>query len=333
LPYGIGVDIGASNIRVALANGGGRIISKIVENTPRSGNHLTIPRVISLMISNLLQENDISINETLSIGIGSIGPLDLNRGMILKTANLPFKEIPLVSYLRDHFRTNVILVNDAVAGAIGEHVFGAGKMYENLVYITMSTGIGAGVYVDGKPLIGKDGNAHEVGHMVIDPDGKLTCGCGGKGHWEAYSSGSGIPKLAKFIISTKTEREIKESLIFKFTNGNLDSITAKIIYDAYKQNDKIALEIIEQINKYNTIGIANIVNLYDPSLITIGGAIALNNPDMIINPIKQNLEKYIINRPPEIILTPLGEDVVLYGAIALSLGFEEINTKLKIKVK
>lgn len=331
MPYGIGVDIGASNIRVALANGGGRIISKVVENTPHSGNHLTIPRVISLMIGNLLQENDVPINKILSIGVGSIGPLDLSRGMILKTANLPFKEIPLVSYLRDHFKTNVILVNDAVAGAIGEHIFGAGKMHENLVYITVSTGIGAGVYVDGRPLIGKDGNAHEVGHMVIDPEGKLTCGCGGKGHWEAYSSGSGIPKLAKLIISTKTEKEVKESLIFKLTNGNLDNITAKIVYDAFKQNDRIALEIIEHVNKYNTIGIANIVNLYDPSLITIGGSVALNNPDLIINPIKENLEKYIINRSPEIILTPLGEDAVLYGAIALSLGFEEINTRPKIK--
>ncbi len=331
MPYGVGVDIGASYIRVALANGGGRIISKIIERTPSSGNHLTIPRLISLMISNILQENNISINETLGIGIGSIGPLDLNKGMILKTANLPFKEIPLVSYLRDHFRTNVILVNDAVAGAIGEHIFGAGKMHENLVYITISTGIGAGVYVDGRPLMGKDGNAHEVGHMVIDPEGKLVCGCGARGHWEAYSSASGIPKLARLILSTKNENEVKESMIFKLTNGNLNNIDAKIIYNAAKQNDKLSLEIIEQINRYNIIGIANIINIYDPSLITIGGSITLNNPDLVINPIKQNLEKYVINRLPEIIPTPLGEDVVLYGAIALSLGFEEIFTKPKRK--
>lgn len=329
MPYAIGVDIGASNVRVALANGGGRVISKIVESTPTSGNHLTIPKLISSMINVLLQENSVSINEILSIGIGSIGPIDFNKGIILKTANLPFREVPLVSYLKNRFNTNVILVNDCVAGAIGEHIFGAGKMHENLVYITISTGIGAGVYVDGRPLIGKDGNAHEVGHMIVDPKGKLTCGCGGKGHWEAYSSGNGIPKLAKLILSRKDKTQIKESILLKLANNNINKINAKIVYEAVKLNDKLALEIIEHVNKYNIIGFANIINVYDPSLITVGGSVALNNPDLILNPIKQNIEKYIINRLPEITLTPLGEDIVLYGAIALALGFEEINIKHK----
>ncbi|MGB9729987.1 MAG: ROK family protein [Thermoprotei archaeon] len=331
MPYAIGIDIGASNIRIALANSGGRIISKVVESTPKSGNNLAIPKLISSMINTILQENSISLNEILGIGIGSIGPIDLNRGIILKTANLPFKKIPLVSYFKNHFNTNVILVNDCVAGVIGEHIFGAGKMHENLVYITISTGIGAGVYVDGKPLIGKDGNAHEVGHMIVDPKGKLTCGCGGKGHWEAYSSGSGIPKLVKLILSKKDKNQIKESLLLRLTN-NIEKIDAKTVYEAAKLNDKLALEIIEQINKYNIIGFANIINVYDPSLITVGGSITLNNPDLVLNPIRQNVKKYIINRPPEIMLTPLGEDVVLYGAIAIALGFEEIkHTKVSKK--
>ncbi|MEM3833063.1 MAG: ROK family protein [Thermoprotei archaeon] len=329
MPYAVGVDIGASKIRVALANYEGRIISKSIESTPKFGDNLTIPKLIGSIIDATIQENNISLNEILGIGIGSIGPIDFNKGIIPRTANLPFKKIPLVSYLKNRFNTNVILVNDCVAGVIGERIFGAGKMHENLIYITISTGIGAGVYVDGKPLIGKDGNAHEVGHMTVDPKGKLTCGCGGKGHWEAYSSGSGIPKLVKLILSRKDKNRIKESILLKIVNST-DKIDSKTVYEAARLNDKLALEIIEEVNKYNIIGFANIINVYDPSLITVGGSITLNNPDLVLNPIKQNIKKYIINRPPEIVLTPLGEDIVLYGAIAIALGFEEIkHTKVR----
>ena len=214
------------------------------------------------------------------------------------------------------------LVNDCVSAVIGERHFGAGRDHENLVYITISTGIGGGVYVNGHLLLGKDGNAHEIGHMVIDSEGKLECGCGKRGHWEAYSSGSGIPKLARLLVGTYREYFVESVL-----KDKLETLTSKDVYDAAKMGDAFALKVVEEASKYNAMGIANVVNMYDPSLITMGGSVTLHNVELVVEPIKQLAQEYIINRMAEVKVTPLGDDVGLYGAIALALGLEKINVK------
>ena len=200
----------------------------------------------------------------------------------------------------------------------------AGKNTGNLVYITLSTGIGGGAYVDNHLLIGKDGNAVEIGHIVIDFEERLICGCGKRGHWEAYCSGTGIPKLVKMLYKEK-RIDLVLSSIWDEIKGDLDKITSKMIYDHAKKGDEIALEITDFIGRLNAIGIANIINVYDPEIITLGGSIALKNPKLVLDPINKYINRYIINRKPKIILTPLGEDVVLYGAFALSFGKEKIT--------
>ena len=135
-----------------------------------------------------------------SIGVGSIGPIDLRRGMITNTPNYPFKEIPVVEPLREWFGVPVRIANDCTAGVLGEHFYGAGKGVYNLFYVTFSTGLGGGAMVDGHLLMGKDGNAVEVGHLTIDPDSEIVCGCGCPGHWEAYCGGMNIPRFARRLL-------------------------------------------------------------------------------------------------------------------------------------
>jgi len=311
--YAIGVDIGATNLRVALGDSDGKIYKRITERTPREGDELTISHKISEMIKSLLTERE--LEKVRGIGIGTIGPLDLKRGAIVNTPNLPFRYIPLREPLEESFKLPVYILNDCVAAVVGERYFGIGKGIANLVYITLSTGIGGGVYVDSHLLIGKDGNAHEIGHMVIDYEGRLVCGCGKRGHWEAYCSGKNIPNLVKLLLEDKKLKDVEKSVLFKLiTKGEL---TAKDVFNAAKKGDSFAKEVIEEIGRLNAIGFANVTNVYDPELITVGGSVALNNPKLVIEPINRYINDYVINRTPRIEITPLGGDIVLLGALAL----------------
>jgi glucokinase len=235
----------------------------------------------------------------------------------MKPTNLPFDFVSLVKPLEEEFNLPVILLNDCVAAVVGEKYFGIGREHDNLVYVTISTGIGGGVYVDGHLLIGKDGNAHEIGHFTIDFEGRLTCGCGRRGHWEAYCSGSGIPNYARLIIEEDGLMRVSGShLIEGIIKNGYAGVTAKTIYDYAKADDRVAKIIVEKISVLNAMGFGCVVDAYDPSLITVGGSVTLNNPSLIIDSIKRHLNKYARNRVPEITLTPLGEDAVLYGALA-----------------
>ena len=326
--YVVGVDIGATYTRVVIADRDGSIIDRAKTRTPRVDDSLAVARNIIQLIRLLLDRSGIEAGKLRGIGVGSIGPLDMRGGILTRPANLPIERIEIVKPLSEEFRVPTYLVNDCVAAVIGERYFGAGREDENLVYITISTGIGCGAYVNGHLLLGKDGNAHEVGHMVVDAEGKLICGCGKRGHWEAYSSGSGIPQLARLIISQDREA-FEGSLLYEKSGGDPGNLDAKMIYDSAKEGDALSLRIVREAGRYNAIGVANVINVYDPSLITMGGSVTLNNVDLVLGPIREMVSDYLINRPATIKVTPLGEDVGLYGAVALALGLEKIPKSLR----
>lgn len=312
----VGVDLGGTNIRVALGNDEGRILAKISERTEKTKGPEGISEQIARIIR-CLEKKEAKTREIIGIGIGSAGPLDLKRGGLMKPTNIPYDFIPLVEPLEDIFHLPTYLLNDCSTAVMGEKFFGAGKNHENLAYITLSTGIGGGIYVDGHLLIGKDGNATEVGHFTIDYEGKLLCGCGKRGHWEAYCSGNGIPNYVRLLLSQGRFEGVKDSLLMRRISGDLDRLTAKILYDCAKAGDPLALELVDKIGFLNSVGFACVVDAYDPSLITVGGSIALRNESLIIDPIRRGVKEHARNRVPEIKITPLGDDVVLYGALAM----------------
>ncbi|MEM0371531.1 MAG: ROK family protein [Ignisphaera sp.] len=316
--YVVGVDIGGTWIRVALASKDGSITKRYITPTPREGDKYTVANTITEIIRNIFPSY---IQEIEAIGIGTAGPLDLSKGTVIGAPNIPIHVFELGKPLTEEFKKPVIVANDCIAAVWGEKLFGLGQDKSNIVYITLSTGIGGGVIVNDTLLLGKMGNAHEVGHMVVDIEGRMECGCGGKGHWEAYAGGATIPKFASNIIKdSKLNDEDKESPIYKaFIEQKL---TSEMIYREASKGDKLALKIVNEINKYNIAGFENIINVYDPEIITIGGAIALKNPPtLVVEPIRKGIEnsKGIVTYRPRIELTPLGEDIVLIGAIALAV--------------
>jgi len=312
----VGVDLGGTNVRVALGDENGRILAKISERTEKAKGPEGVSEQIARII-HYLEEKKVKTRKITGIGIGSAGPLDLKRGGLMRPTNIPYDFVPLVEPLEDMFHLPTYLLNDCSAAVMGERFFGAGKKHENLAYITLSTGIGGGIYVDGHLLIGKDGNATEIGHFTIDFEGRLTCGCGRKGHWEAYCSGNGIPNYVRLLLSQRRREEIKDSLLLRTVKGDPNLLTAKILYDCAKAGDPLSLELAEKIGILNSIGFACVVDAYDPSLITVGGSIALKNESLVIDPIRRNIKKHARNRVAEIMITPLRDDVVLYGALAM----------------
>lgn len=312
------IDIGATNIRVAIGDESG-IYERLLEATDRTrGARGVISQIIRML-------KTLDLKGLQSIGVGSIGPLRILEGCIVGAPNLPFKEIPIVKPLEEEFKVPVRLINDCSAAALGERIYGAGRGVNNLVYVTLSTGIGGGAIVDGHLLQGKDGNAHEVGHLTIDPNSELICGCGCRGHWEAYCGGMNIPNYARLLLKG---REIKKGPLLELAEGNLKGVTTEIIFRAARMGDPTALWIVERIGEINAVGFANIVNVYDPELITVGGSIALNNQELILRPIEHGITRYLINRKPRIIITPLGEDAVLHGALALAWMYKNQNSHI-----
>jgi len=259
----------------------------------------------------------ISPEKVQGVCLASPGPLNLKRGLITRTANLPYKDVPIIASLTESLGFEVHLVNDANAAALGEKEWGAGKGLSNIFYLTISTGIGGGAIVDGRLLLGKEGNAAEVGHTTIDSLGRLTCGCGARGHWEAYCSGTGIPALARLIWEELGEAE-RASLSGSKLLARIGSANAADVYREADRGDSFALRVVDEVGRLNAIGVANISDAYDPELVTIGGGVALNNPERVLSPIQKMAGDYAINRVPEVRITPLGDDAGLLGALSVA---------------
>lgn len=302
-PYAIAVDLGATNSRVALVDQRGKIIKKLRRPTPREGARGT---VITAALTEMIQKLMTTVppdTHFQGIGISSIGPLDYKKGGPRNSPNIPFSFVPLVPPLKAQFSLPVLLLNDANAGVLAEHHFGAGKRIKNLVYVTLSTGIGGGAIVDGKLLFGRGGNAAEVGHLIVDTTYNLPCACAkGIGHWEAYASGRTIPRFF-----SEWTRAHKEKIEFNARD-------AETIFKKANEGNAMARAFLDELGRVNGRAVSDLIVAYDPELITFGGSVALHNSNVIIHGIKKYAEHYLAR--PAITITSLGEDITLLGAAA-----------------
>jgi glucokinase len=313
--FGVAIDLGATRVRACLGTRTGRILRRKARRMVVSESVRDYLEQISTIVAEVTR--GVLPDKIQGFCLASPGPLDLKRGLIARTANLPYRDVPVIASLREALGIDAYLVNDANAAALGEKEWGAGKGRSNIFYLTISTGIGGGAIVDGRLLIGKEGNAAEVGHITIDSLGRLTCGCGSRGHWEAYCSGTGIPALARLM-----RKELGEGGRASVSGGKLltrlRSANAADVFTEADRGDQFALRVVGEVGRLNAIGVANITDAYDPELVTIGGGVALNNPERIISPIRRMAGEYAINRVPEVRITPLGDDAGLLGALATS---------------
>ncbi|MCY0867763.1 MAG: ROK family protein [Desulfurococcus sp.] len=314
-PRYIAVDLGATKIRVAICSRS-RILDKKVIPTPRTGGSEIIAETIASLVRSEWGNKLKDIN---AVGVASIGPLDLKRGVVVKPPNLPLlREIKLLEPLREMLGVRVYVVNDAVAAAWGEKHFGSGGSVRNLLYVTLSTGVGGGVIVDNHLLLGKKGNAHEIGHIVVDYNSDLRCGCGGYGHWEAYAGGGNLPRVARWLLGKNPELYKGSKLAERITRG--EEVTSIDIFAYYRSGDPLSLKTVELFIKATGAGLASAINSYDPELVVIGGGVFLNNTDILLEPITAETLRNIVTEPPLIKPTSLGDDVGVYGALAIAVN-------------
>ena len=309
--YVIGLDLGGTKISCALADVSGEVKAEVnMKTLAHEGEGAVLSRMIEA-IEKVMEEGNISSHLVKAIGIGSPGPLDAHKGIIITTPNLPFKNFDIVRPIKEHFNIPVYLDNDANVAAIGEHILGAGKGTNNMVYVTVSTGIGGGAILNGKIYRGSTSNALEIGHTTVAPQGP-RCNCGNIGCAEAVASGTAIGKRAKEALESKVETSLK----------NYDNPTSYEVFVEAAKGDKVSQEILDTSLNYLGITIANIIAAFDPDMVIIGGGVAQGG-DIVFSKVREVVNTRCFKTMAEhcrIVPAALGVKAGVMGAVALALS-------------
>ncbi len=305
----VAVDLGGTRIRSALINEKGEILARAERETlAQEGPEAVIGRIEACI-------RDVA-RGTEAISIAAPGPLDPWKGIVHQAPNLPgWREVPLADILHRTFGVPIYLNNDANLAALAEHRFGAGQGANDLIYLTISTGIGGGIISQGKLLLGAKGLAAEVGHITLEPEGP-PCGCGGRGHLESLASGTAIARRAVEEMEKGTETSIT-----RLVEGELSKVTAKVVAQAAREGGPLANSIFKEAGFYIGLGITNLLHLLNPQLVILGGGVSKAG-DLLFDPVRATVEARAIPSIKEgvkIVPSALGDDAGLLGAAAFML--------------
>lgn len=317
--YYLGVDLGGTNIAAGIVDGeSGKIIRKgsIPTNANRPSDEIT--KDIAKICKTLIDEEGLKVSDFEYVGVATPGTADRDRGIVVYSNNIKFSNYPLAAKLEEFLGVKkVIIENDANVAAKGEAAFGAAKGYKHSVMITLGTGLGGGVIIDGKVYSGFNYAGAELGHTVIVVDG-LACTCGRRGCWEAYSSATGLINMTKARLA-KASRD--ETIMFDLveTEGKVSGRTA---FDAMKKGDKLGTEVVDEYIKYLATGITNMINIFQPEVFVIGGGIC-NEKENLINPLLEYVNGSSFSKDDSkrtVIKTALlGNDAGIIGAAMLGI--------------
>lgn len=310
--YIIGIDLGGTKISAAISDTGGNIFYKKTVPTLTSEGPASVVGRIENLIEEAIKYKNASSDEVAGIGIGSPGPLDPKKGVILDAANLPgFVNLPLAEPIEKKFGIKTYVENDANAAALGELWFGAGRGCRNFVYVTVSTGVGGGIIINGDIYQGNTGNAGEIGHITIDPSGP-RCNCGNYGCLEVLASGTAVARIANERLAGGEDSILKDC----------EKVTSKEVFEAAANGDKLASDVVAYCLNYLGIGMANLVHLFDPERIVIGGGVSKAGPivfDTVRKVIKQRCFKKLAETV-QVVPAELGVESGLVGALGVVLS-------------
>ncbi len=312
----LGIDLGGTNIVAAVVNEKYEIVSEAKNPTlcPRPWEEI-LDDVAKTAIEAANLAN-LKISDFEFVGIGSPGVISVETGTVIVAVNLGFENVPLTKYLSEKLGVPIILENDANAAAFGEYKAGAAKNTTNFVALTIGTGIGSGVVLDGKIYRGNNGIAGELGHSVIKLGGR-QCSCGRKGCIDVYASATGLITTTKEAMETN-----KESLMWQLSAGDIKNVTGITAFKAARQKDKTALEVVNSYVEVLAAAITNIINTFQPDTITIAGGISKEG-DFLLNPVKSLVEKESLKNPakpsPKIEIAQLQDKAGVIGAALLGI--------------
>lgn len=313
--YYLGIDLGGTNIACGLVNENGEIVVKDSIETKAQRDYKEIVADMAKIALKVCSKAEISIENVKAIGIGSPGTIDSKNGVVIYTNNINFVNTPIREELQKHINLPIYISNDANCAALGEAVAGAAKGYSNVVMITLGTGVGGGIVIDGEIFEGNFSAGAELGHIVIELDGN-ECTCGSKGCWEMYASATALIRDTKKAILNNNN-----SLMQDMINGDIDKVSGRTAFEAAKQGDSAALSVVKNYIKYVSVGLININNIFRPEIIIVGGGVS-NEGDYLLNPVREIVNRYsysgdLVPATP-IIKATLGNDAGIIGAAMLA---------------
>ena len=307
--YSLGIDIGGTTVKLGLFDLDGKLLYKWEIETRKIENGRYILSDIAKSIDEILEDKKINKDEVIGVGVGVPGPVKEDK-IVLGCVNLGWPVFNVSAELEKLLNLPVKVANDANIAALGEMYKGGGKGYENMIMVTLGTGVGGGVIIDGKVIAGFSGAGGEIGHINVNPHEKISCNCGRKGCLEQYASATGLTRLAKEILA-------KENCDSKLRN--IKEITAKDIFDLAKENDKLCIKIIDKFSNILGRALSNIACICNPQVFVIGGGVSKAG-DMLLD----NIKKYYLENAfhatvdTQFKLATLGNDAGIFGGAKLA---------------
>jgi len=318
----LAVDIGGTKIIAALVYPNGEVEARARSLTGASlGKDAVIERLF-LAIDNVLNIGEHNLEEINSMSVAAAGAINMSKGVITLSPNLPgWVDVPLRGIIHDRYQIDTYLINDAKAAALAEHNYGAGKGIRDMIYLTISTGIGGGIIIHDRLYFGKSGSAGELGHMTVNVNGP-KCLCGNTGCLEIMASGRAIALDARERV-----RNGGKSILPELALWNIDNITAETVDLAARKGDVLASEVIARASFYLGVGMANIVNIFNPGMIVVGGGVSKMG-ELLLSPsrhlVKERAFK-IASGDAAIVLARLGDDVGIVGAASYAYSERKGN--------
>lgn len=306
----VGIDVGGTSVKLGLFDEN-HLITKSSFKTTK------IDSLVYEIVSNiklLFENNNKDLKELSAIGIGFPGHVDGKNGIVVYSNNLVAHNYPLVEKLQKYINVPIRISNDANVAAFGEYHFGIGKNYDNIIFVTLGTGVGGGIIIDGKIIEGKNGAGAELGHMVISRNGEL-CSCGRRGCFETYASARALVKNARVAMNNNPTSLLNQMV------KSAEELDGVAFFNALEKNDKVAKVVFEEYIENLAEGLTNFANIFRPDAIILGGGISYRG-DTLMEPLQERLAKMIYggqwNARVELMISELKNDAGIYGAYAMA---------------
>jgi glucokinase len=318
--YYLIIDIGGTKTSTALMTQDGVIVDDYVytrDSKTYSGEDAVYENSRDAIV-HIIDRFNVSMDDVLGIGVGCPGPLDTKRGVIVHAPLMRWKNFPLTERLKKDFNKPVALDNDCNLGALAEQRSGLAKGHKDVIYITVSTGVGAGIVINGEIYHGKSDSAGELGHMSIEEDGK-PCPCGNRGCLELYCSGTAI----KQILAEDAKKGVK-ALVFDMAGGDVSKLDGKLLAEAAGRGDTYSIELYNRVGRTLGFALTNVFNLFDPDMVVIGGGVSKSHRffhDELLRTVKSRSIIHVSDE--QIVYSQMCDRVVIYGAYHLIKEFVE----------
>jgi ROK family protein (putative glucokinase) len=309
----IGIDLGGTNIAVGIVDEKGNILSTASTRTLASRPYQEVIKDMALCALEALKKSGKTADDAHSIGVGVPGVARAETGVVVFCTNLGWTEVPLRAEMQKYINKPVNIDNDATVAGLAESLFGGSAKTHSSVFLTLGTGVGGGIIIEGKPWSGYHGIGSEVGHMTLVADG-IQCTCGKKGCMERYCSATAIGRMGREAMA-----KYPDSLIAANCGGNPERVNAKVVFDAAKAGDKAGVEVFNEYVKYLSLGINSMITFFDPEVIVLGGGVSAAG-DFLLNAVREAVPKLRLFQAlpcAKIELATLGNAAGIIGAAML----------------